>query len=91
MTHPINDYIRTSREVVKLWKERKGPTITVEEEFMESLHKLRKWLDDKGLTMPAPKYRFDIHNKKTWKYIEVLGKDKKYQGFRENPDFIFRN
>lgn len=88
----LNTYNELKKAHIKSWVKLEDGAVNEEE--VKACNALRIYLDSVGMKMPKPKYKYDVDNISTWKFLDgrisysVKHDLKKYKNVY-NPNFKY--
>lgn len=85
----VEDYQASVRECSEYLIKKQSLPKDVRKREKSALRNIRIHLDQMGMKMPSPLYRYDEKDKSTWKFIDSKVIDGEYFGEVMNPGFKY--
>jgi len=85
------NYIKACKLVLQYWKLKVCAPDEAQKIQDNALDELRDYLNSHGIKQLEPKWNYDVKDKLTWKFIDILLVDHRFIADIPNPEFKYKH
>lgn len=89
-TKYFNEYVRTQGQLLQFVQKGTLCPHTITVMASHALNRLRQYLDENGVKMPAPRYMYNHSDESTWMYLPTEANAGLTRVCWNNPSFKYR-